>query len=184
MRADGYWAVQCAVVLWDVQNERTSHPPLSAVACCNGAASCFALYLANRQDFVLHFSSGWPLLRDLETTSPQYYFQNPESVLPKKGHWNNWAFESQEGFALVCPWWQIFALFSQKFSTVPRRQNRRFSAKFNSSPQAMLISFSINLDEFKAEFFPAIVILLPAEKLNAWSKGHFKQISSVPKSLI
>ena len=98
-------------------------------------------------------------MRDLETTPPQYHFQNPESVLPKKGHWNNWAFESQEGFAL----------FSQKFSTVPRRQNRRFSAKFNSSPQAMLISFSINLDEFKAEFFPAIVILLPAEKLNAKS---------------
>ena len=48
----------------------------------------------------------------------------------------------------------------------------------------MLISFSINVDEFKAEFFHAIVILLPAEKLDAWSKGHFKQNSSVPKSLI
>ena len=56
MRADAYWAVQCAFVLWYVQDERTSHPPLSAAACGCGAASCFALYLANRQIFLAFFT--------------------------------------------------------------------------------------------------------------------------------
>ena len=31
---------------------------------------------------------------------------------------DNWAFEGKEDFALVRPWWQGCALFSQKFSTV------------------------------------------------------------------